>query len=206
MLPIVAALKQRPDCRGLVPRELWKYFDEPLLTSAWYPERDYWVLLSALVKTIDPQTVGGNVWRYFAKYSARRDIGGVDVNTDGPLKSASSGVYRNFAMIDASDPAHFFRRGVQLWSQYHDTGYMRILGGRRALNAVVVQLTEFVIPIAGFVELQGYFLEEYAALVGIQVASVVTRNTASGDAYCEWEYRLGRSPQTEAFVASLPSV
>ena len=59
MLPVVLALKQHPDCAKLVPASLWKYFDEHLLVSGWYPERDYWVLIEALVKTIDPAAVGG---------------------------------------------------------------------------------------------------------------------------------------------------
>jgi len=78
VLPVVVALKQRPDVRQIVPASLWKYFDEPVLISGWYPERDYWILIEALVKTIDPATVGGDAWRFFARFSARRDIAGRD--------------------------------------------------------------------------------------------------------------------------------
>src|SRR5678816_1749918 len=50
VLPVVMALKQHPDRDKIVPRQLWKYFEAPMLVSGWYPERDYWVLIEALVK------------------------------------------------------------------------------------------------------------------------------------------------------------
>jgi hypothetical protein len=202
----VEGLKQHPDAKKLVPRHLWKYFDEPMLISGWYPERDYWILIEALVKTIDPASVGGDVWRYFAKFSAQRDIAGQEVRTPDRHVGGHLGVYRNFAGGDTSEPDRFFRRAAALWSQYHDTGRLEIIGGRPKTNGVITRLVGFVIPIEGFVRLQGYYLEEYARLVGLELESTVTRSTAQGSAFCEWEHRLGRSPVTEAYVASLPQV
>ena len=37
VLPVVIALKRHPDGRKLVPPRLWKYFDEHLVVSGWYP-------------------------------------------------------------------------------------------------------------------------------------------------------------------------
>jgi hypothetical protein len=204
--PVVQALRQHPDGKNLVPQRLWKYFDEPILISSWYPERDYWVLIEALVKTIDPAAVGGDVWRYFAKFSAQRDIGGQEVESPSGEVTGPKGVYRNFAGIEAVDPESFFRRAVALWTQYHDTGRFEIVGGRRQSNGVVMRLLGFVIPIEGFVRLQGHYLEEYGRLVGLELESTVTRSTAAGHAFCEWEHRLQRSPKTESYVASLPSL
>ncbi|HVW29443.1 MAG TPA: hypothetical protein VHC69_28955 [Polyangiaceae bacterium] len=201
VLPVVLALKEHPDCRKLVPQHLWKYFDEHILVSGWYPERDYWVLIAALVKTIDPATVGGDVWRYFARFSAQRDIAG-QASKAGPAGNAPVGVYRQFASVE--DPAAFFLRATRLWQQYHDTGRMEIVGGRTWTNCVVMRLMGFVIPIEGFVQLQGYYLEEYGRLVGLELDATVVRSTARKDPYCEWEHRLARTPQTEAYVASLP--
>lgn len=206
MLPVVTALKQQPNARQLLPKELWKYLEEPVLVSGWYPERDYWVLITAVVKTIDPAAVGGDVWRFFAKFSAQRDIGGQEVETPHGSKSGSSGVYRTFAAVDASDPERFFRRLTQLWGTYHDTGRLEVVGGIASENIVVLRLYAFQIPIEGFVRLQGYYLEEYGRLVGIELTSQVTRSTADGDSNCEWELRLGRTAVTEAYVASLPDL
>jgi hypothetical protein len=134
VLPVVVALKRHPDGRKLVPERLWKYFDEHLVVSGWYPERDYWV------------------------------------------------------------------------RQYHDTGRMEVTGGSAETNSVFMRLSGFVIPLEGFVRLQGYYLDEYGRLVGMELRSKVTLSTARGDKFCEWEHQLVRSPATEAFVRSLPTV
>jgi hypothetical protein len=206
VLPVVLALRQHPDRDKLVPRQLWKYFQEPILASGWYPERDYWVLIAALVKTMDPDAVGGDVWRYFARFSAQRDIGGQEVRATADDRATTAGVYKNFAAVDAADPKSFFGRATRLWSQYHDTGRMQVAGRHPTTNAVVMRLIGFVIPIEGFVRLQGYYLEEYGRLVGIEVSTCVTRSTANDDPFCEWEIRLSHSPAADTYVASLPPV
>lgn len=72
------------------------------------------MLIEALVRSIDPSTVGGDVWRYFARFSAQRDIGGKDVRAGSGHTVAAKGVYRNFAGGDATDPESFFRRATRL--------------------------------------------------------------------------------------------
>lgn len=201
VLPVVAALKAHPDRQKLVPESLWKYFEDPGLVSGWYPEGVYFALLEALVKTLDPAALGGDVWRYFARFSVQRDIVGVDAT--GTVPSGYRGIYGSFAEVDASDPAQFFRQTSRLWSQYHDTGAVQIRGGRVATNTVVLGLLGFHIPIEGFVHLQGYYVEELGRLVGLQIVSKVTESTARGKPTCEWEYALARTPATEAYVASL---
>lgn len=203
VLPVVAALKQHPDRKRLVPERLWKYFNEHIVVSGWYPERDYWVLIQALVKTMDPKVTGGDVWRYFAKFSAQTDIGGTEAPGGG---GRNAGVYRNFASGDAADPEMFFRRALRLWSQYHDTGTMEIRGGRARANSLVMQLVGFNIPLEGFVCLQGYYLEEFGTLIGLKLESKVLRSTASGDPLCEWEFFFERTARSRAYIASLPAL
>lgn len=205
-MPLVAALKAQPRVRELLPEKLWRYLDEPLLASDWYPESDYWVLITALANSIDPRAVGGDVWRYFAKFRAQRDLAGLEGATTTQFTGSGSGVYRSFAAIDPSDPVRFFKRSTQLWSQYHDTGRLEVVGARPDSNAAVMRLLEFMIPIEGFVRLQGYYMEEYGRLVGVDVTAVVTRSTANNAPYCEWELQLPRTPTLEAYVMSLPQV
>jgi hypothetical protein len=114
-------------------------------------------------------------------------------------------VYRSFA-TGSGDPEQLLRRGVRLWSQYHDSGTMRISGGRARTNSVFMQLVGFHIPIEGFVRLQGYYLEEFGRLVDVELESTVTKSTARGSSYCEWEHTLARTPTSEAYVASLPPI
>jgi hypothetical protein len=204
VLPVVTALKAQPERCNLVPERLWRYFDDHIVVSGWYPERDYFALIDALVKTIDPKSVGGDVWRFFAKYSVQGDLGGADVS--GGTKTVSKGVYRNFAAVTADEPELFFRSSVRLWGQYHDTGAMQILGGRAKTNRVVVRLVRFNIPLDGFVRLQGYYLEEFGRLIGLSIESEVTHSTARGEPFCQWEYRLGRTPASEAYIATLPAL
>lgn len=202
VLPVVAVLKAHPNREKLVPRHLWKYFDEHLVVSGWYPERDYFALLEAVVKTIDAKTAGGDVWRFLAKFSVQRDLAGVDVK--GAPSTDVKGVYRSFVTSTSDDPETFFRRATKLWTQYHDTGAMQISGVRVRSNSVVMRLVGFHIPVDGFVRLQGYYLEEFGRLIGIQFESHVTKSTARGNPYCEWEHSLARTPASEAYVASLP--
>jgi hypothetical protein len=204
VLPVVEALRAHPERRKALPAHLSRYFDDHLVISGWYPERDYFALLDALVKTIDPKTVGGDVWRYFARFSVQRDMGGADANGAGARES--KGVYRSFVASGHGDPEQLFRKGVRIWGQYHDSGTMRISGARRRTNTVVMQLVGFLIPIEGFVHLQGYYLEEFGKLVGVELESKVTRSTARGHAHCEWEHALTRTPASEAYVASLPEI
>jgi len=207
VLPVILALKAHPDRQKLVPEPLWKYFDEHLLVSGWYPEKDYFVLLHALVRTIDPKTVGGDVWRYFAKFSVQRDIAGEDIAGSTPeARSETKGVYRNFAAAAVGDPDLLFKRATRLWSQYHDTGQMVVVGGRARAHSVYVQLTGLHIPIDGFVRLQGYYLEEFGALLGLKLTSKVTKATSRGHSLCEWEYNLPATPACEAYIASLPPI
>ena len=204
VLPIVQALKRNPNAWNFLPPSLWTYLEDSIRVWDWYPERDYWVLLEALVKTLDPEALGDDPYRYFARFSVQLDIAGQRPKGSRGAPSPATGVHSEFAA--AADPANFFRRATLLWTEYHDTGRIEVAGARPERNAVVVQLHEFLIPIEGFVRLQGYFLEEYAQLVGLELSASVIRSTVQGDAYCEWECALVRTPETEAYVASLPIV
>jgi hypothetical protein len=204
LLPVVAALKARPDREKLLPERLWKYFDAHLVVSGWYPEQDYFELVEALVKTMDGEDSGGDPWRYLAKFSVRRDLAGM--GAEAGATPEAKGVYRNFASSVAGNPERLFVRAVKLWRQYHDTGHMRISGGCVKTNSVIMRLLGLHIPLEGFVRLQGYYLEEFGRLVGVELVSKVTRSTARGDAHCEWEFTLARTPASEAYVASLPPV
>ena len=204
VLPVVQALKKNPDAWNFVPPSLWRYLDDPIQVFDWYPERDYWVLLEALVKTLSPDVIGGeDPFRYFARFSVQLDIAGRRPK-GGRTRSPATGVHSAFAV--ATDAPSFFRRVELLWKEYHYTGRIEVAGRRAERNVVVLRLREFVIPVEGFVRLQGYFLEEYARLIKLELAASVTRSTVSGHPYCEWDCELGRTPASEAYVASLPKV
>lgn len=201
VVPLVLALKNLPSPRDVVPRTLWKYLDEHIVVSGWYPERDVFQLLEALVKTIDPQQVGGDVWHFLGTVSAQRDIGGSQSQIPEENRVVGQGLYRHYAH-SGEDVDSFMKRALRLWSQYHDTGTMEIRGARVATNTVVLRLVGFQIPVEGYVRLQVGYTEEYGRLVGIPLHGKVVRSTAKGDPFCEWDYTFERTPASEAYIRS----
>lgn len=202
LLPLVVALKNLPNWREIVPEPLWTYFEGPIIVSSWYPERDYFTLIETLVGTVDPQAVGGDVWRFFGITAAQRDIGGTE-NTLPKEARVRPGLYQSFKTEGPAEIGQFVKRAIMLWDQYHDTGKMVIHGGRRTTNSLVARLIGFAIPVHEYLVLQAAYTEEYARLVGIGMHGAVTRSTARGDPFCEWEYTFARTPASEAYIASL---
>lgn len=200
-LPLVVALKNLPNWKEIVPTQLWPYFEGPVIVSSWYPEREYFTLLETLVGTVDPSAVGGDVWRFFGTTAAQRDIGGSEGTL--PKEAVRPGLYQSFKSDARADIGHFVKRAIMLWEQYHDTGKMVIHGGRRKTNSLVARLIGFAIPVHDYLRLQAAYTEEYARLVGIELHGAVTRSTARGDTFCEWEYTFARTPASEAFIMSL---
>lgn len=201
-LPLVVALKNLPNAREVVPERLWKYLDTPIMVSGWYPERDFFVLIDAFVGTMDPAVVG-DPWTFIGVTSAQRDIGGSQASVPEELR-VSEGLYKRFA--GEADIEVFMKRGAKLWEQYHDTGKIELRGARVKTNSVVSILKGFSIPIDGYVRLNAAYTEEYGRLIGIDIKGKVLRSTARGDPFCEWEYTIGRTPASEAFIASLPQL
>src|SRR5262249_260208 len=89
--PVPQPLKHIPGARGVLPSNLHWSLDEKLMVSGWYPEEDYWVLISTLAKLLDPNVIGADPWRFFAKTSAQTDIGGKENKASGAAASASKG-------------------------------------------------------------------------------------------------------------------
>src|ERR1041385_7196569 len=121
LLPLVIGLKNLSNWREIVPAALHRYFEEPIIVSSWYPERDYFTLIEALVGAIDPEVAGGDAWRFFGITAAQRDIGG---SQDGEHKESRvrSGLYQSFKTEGPADIGLFVKRAIMLWEQYHDTG------------------------------------------------------------------------------------
>lgn len=203
--PLIAALKNLPNWEEIVPTALRKYFEEPVLASGWYPERDYFTLLEALVRALEPQAPGADVWHFFGVTAAQRDIGGCQDQLPEEVR-VRQGLYQSFKSGGPADVGTFVKRAIMLWDQYHDTGEVVIHGGRRTTNSIFVRLIGFVVPVEGYLRLQAAYTEEHARLVGIELYGAVTRSTARGDPFCEWKYTFARTPASEAYVASLPEV
>jgi hypothetical protein len=200
VIPLVAALKVHPDVRERLPAHLLRYLDEPLLASAWYPERDYLALLEVLALKMDPATVGGNVWTFLGRAAAQRDLAGDQDSVPPPSRTASSGLYRQFVKAEPTDAPAFFLRATKLWQLYHDTGTLDVL--RRDAGAVVVlRLSGYAFAFRGLVDIQTAYWLEFARLSGLKMEGRAVANARSDST--DWEFSLEPSPGAAEWIATL---
>lgn len=203
LLAVVKALKANPHVRDSVPSELQHYLTDSILVTGWYPERDYNVLLELLVRGVDRKLVVGDVWRYFGKLAAQRDIAGEQKNIPAASRTESAGVYRRFGDGDPHDVAGLFARVVTMWSLYHDTGKLSVARHASEPSTVVMRLTGFQFPCRGHLELQAGFMEEYARLVGTRITGSLTRSHFDGAKLVEWHYQVQHNSATLASISTL---
>jgi hypothetical protein len=201
LLPIVKALRS---ARGeaAVPEHLRRYLHEHIVASAWYPEADYSALLQVLAKLAATDEVP-DVWALFGVTGAQRDLAGEQGLVREDLRLENVGVYRGFVGNETTSVATMFRRLATLWSAYHDTGRMEIEASSTDDCTVYTRVFDFKFPVRGIAELQAAYACEYARLVGIKMLGRVTRSTAEGAAYNEWEYSVERSPEAVLSIAEL---
>jgi len=200
LIPLVAALKVHPSVREKLAPELHRYLDEPLLASVWYPERDYLVLLEVLAGTMDPVTVGGNVWTFLGRGAAQRDLAGDQGSIPPPSRTASSGLYRQFVKAEPASAPAFFLRATKLWQLYHDTGTVDVLRSAGS-EVVVLRLTGYQFAFRGLVEMQTAYWLEFAQLSGLKMEGRVV-STGRSD-YTDWEFPLPPESGVAEWIATL---
>ena len=204
LLPVVRALRNVRGARELVQGDLWRYLEQPILASGWYPERDYDILIQALASTVDPRRVGGNVWSYFGRVAAQRDLAGTEDDVPERSRTNAAGLYRRFLEGEGADPGVFFQRLAKIWQLYHDSGRLEFARRRSARATVVARLNGFKYSVQGLVDLQTGYLAEFARLAGARMTVKLVRSTASGDPFCEWEFAIERTPALEQWLLALP--
>jgi hypothetical protein len=203
VLAVVKGLKANPQARDSVPRELAHYLTGTILPTGWYPERDYNVLIELLARSVDKKQVGGDVWAFFGRVAAQRDIAGDQKQIAPSSRTENAGIYRRFGDGNPDDLGGLFSRAGTIWSLYHDTGRFSV--GRHALepSTVAIRLTGFQFGCRGQIDLQTAFMVEYARLVGARITGSVKRSHFDGDAHVEWHYRVQPNEQTLAWLGSL---
>lgn len=201
LIPLVAGLKARPSVREELAPHLHRYLDEPLLASAWYPERDYLALLEVLASKMDPATVGGNVWTFLGRAAAQRDLVGDQDSIPPPSRTASSGLYRQFIKREPTDAPAFFLRATKLWQLYRDTGTLDVLR-RRDSGGVVLRLSGYQFAFRGLIEIQTAYWLEFARLSGLKLDGRAV--PAAKSDFTEWEFSLEPAPGVAEWIATLP--
>ena len=198
---IVKGLNANAKAAAAVPEAQRGYLSSGILPSGWYPERDYNVLLITLADSIDRQAVD-DVWAYFGRTAARRDVAGDQESIPARSRTETAGVYRNLRGGQPNDVPGLCLRLSKIWGMYHDSG--RIVFTRHALrpHVLVGRLHEFAFPVRGMAELQTAFSVEFAQLSGIEINGSLERFEA-GAARCEWHYQLAATAENLASLASL---
>lgn len=204
VLGVVKGLKANPRAAATVPKELAHYLSQVILPTAWYPEREYNVLIELLARSVDRKAVGGDVWGFFGQVAAQRDIAGEQKQLPAKSRTDSAGIYRRFRDGDPDDVAGIFTRVVQLWSLYHDSGLLTVTRHPELSTTVVMRLDNFQFPIRGLLDLQTGYMSEYARLLGRVVHGQVKRSVLDGDGYCEWHYRAEPTERAVSSIANLP--
>lgn len=200
---MVKGIKANERARTRVRPELRHYLSDPILPSGWYPESDYNVLIELLARSVEPRTVGGDVWAYFGRVAAQRDIAGEQGEVPSHSRVENPGIYRKFRDGHAGDVIGMFRRVERIWTMYHDTGQLTVMRASNCNCAAVMRIANFIFPIRGLLELQTAYLVEFARLLDIPLKGMITRSVTDGDLLCEWLYELEPRAENIAALAAL---
>jgi hypothetical protein len=202
LVPVIKGIKANARARVRVPAHLASYMEVAILATGWYPERDYNALIMLLATSIDAKQVGGDVWVYFGRTAAQRDIGGDQRAVPEASRLENVGVYRNYRDIAEYDVSGLFTRMTKVWSLYHDSGRLVHMRHREKANVVVVRLHDFAFPVQGMADLQMAYMVEYAKLTGVSMKGEQASHSLSG---CEWHYELASHPELESSMARVPA-
>jgi hypothetical protein len=174
MLNAVKALRANKDAaRKLLPTRLYRYLDERIMASSWYPEDEQLELIRALAQILPdvvPEASKG-VYEFMGRFTAQADLGGLYSHMIRPGNAVGS-----------------LRRGITLWRTYHDTGTMK---------------THFPGPGMARLELRGYegassemcrlltgWYGEMVRMTGARDVEIVESLCVDrGDALCQWEIK-----------------
>jgi hypothetical protein len=197
VLPVVMGIKANPNARARVPTHLASYMSDPIVATGWYPERDYHTLITLLASTIDPKQVGGDVWAFFGRTAAQRDIGGAQEEVPERSRLPRAGLYRTYRDVAEHDLTGLFSRMSRVWGLYHDSGKMVFMRHPDKADGVVLRLLDFAFPVQGLADLQTAYLLEYALLSGFSMSG---GHVASWESGTEWRFAL---PSQAGFEQSI---
>ena len=200
LVAVVKGVKASPKATALVPEAQRRYLSDALLPSGWYPERDYNALLLALADSIDRGAIG-DVWAYFGRTAARRDVAGEQADIPARSRTETAGIYRNFRNGSPDDLAGLCLRIAKIWSMYHDTGRVSFTRHRSTPGLMLGRIHDFQFPVRGMADLQTAFTVEFALLAGIQISGRLERFNEGGS-ICEWHYQVAATPQNLASLAN----
>jgi uncharacterized protein (TIGR02265 family) len=168
---VVKALREDSErALPLLDPSLHRYFSEHILSTAWYPENEFWAMVDVMAQLAPPDR---DAYRDLGQREAR-----VHVET----------VYSALSHIAEADPPRVLSRLTHLWPLQHDTG--KLVLGHVSSNELLLALVDYAIvsetacrTITGYCE--GLF--EWIGMKNVTVERVHCRGF--GDADCDWRVR-----------------
>lgn len=170
MMQIVKYLRSRKEeVRKVLPSHLADYLETRVLSSSWYPEKDYLDLMRVLVPLWPHDAQSGiSAWEAAARASSTAYF-------EGPYAS----------MVRVGDPSRTLANLEALWRLRHDTGTVRVT--TIGENESAIELSDYSLVAPEVCELvQGtiWGFLHFAEAGGIEIRHLRCR--ARGDAVCEW--------------------
>ena len=205
ILAVVKGIKANPRAKTLIPELLHHYLAEPVLPSGWYPERDYNLMIELLARHVDRSAIPDDVWVFFGRTAAQRDIAGEQGHLPTESRTQTAGIYRKLRIENPRDLAGLFLRLEKIWGLYHDSGRLTVTRHPEHACTAIVRISGFRFPFRGLVDLQTGFMTEYARLVGVQLTGRMVRSVAAGLPFCEWHFRVQPSAESGASIGTLPA-
>jgi hypothetical protein len=202
VLPVVTALKAHARGPQSLPAALRHYLKDHMVATEWYPEADLHALLRCLADVLEQDGMR-DVWDYFGRTAAQRDLRGSQAAIPAERRVKKAGLYRPFAG-DEVTLATLFLRMSKLWTLYHDAG--TLVTGRSPSDecCAIVRVTDFNLPTPGLTRMHLAYTSEYARILGFNITGRVARALYDGDRFTEWHYDCERTPQHLESLALLP--
>jgi len=202
LVPVVKGIQANPRAETAVPDAQRGYLADKIMPSGWYPERDYNVLITLLAGVIDRSNVP-DVWAYFGRAAARRDVAGDQEAIPVRSRTENVGIYRNFRGGQPHDIAGLCMRMAKIWGLYHDTGRLSFSRHARKPALLVARLEDFQFPVRGLAELQTAYIIEFARLSGVELKGTLEHFAEGHAGHSEWSYQLPPTLENVAAMATL---
>jgi hypothetical protein len=154
LIKMLKVLQKNPAvAERVIPPELQHYFEDRVLSSAWYPEEHYKILLLALGGVLKPLVKNSDVWEFIGVEGAQQDF---------------TGIYAS--AVRKGDPWGGLERIGSVWSMFRDTGRIELVRDSESAARVLIHDYPMVCPeICGTIT--GY-LHRFVELCGAHEISV----------------------------------
>lgn len=173
IIKMLKVLQKNPAvAERLIPAELQHYLEDRVLSSSWYPEEHYKILLLALGSVLKPLVKNSDVWEFIGMEGAQQDF---------------TGIYAS--AVRKGDPWGGLERIGVVWSMFRDTGRIELVRESETAARVLIHDYPMACP-----EINGTitgYLQRFVELCGAQEISVQLMRTPNPkQAPSEWMVRL----------------